>query len=292
MRCSAASRRCSPSALDSSVRSIFAAGVALAAALPGVEAQRQAHVTAGVSPSTATPAVAMNPATATPPAWRSSRELAPLASLLVPGAGQAMLRRDRFLAYLAVETFALLQYAKDKREGSRERARYLSLSRDVARAPFGGARPVGSWDYYEEMQKYPESGEFSSSLTDTIPEADTSTFNGSRWILARRTFWVDPFRAPPRTSEEYRRAIAFYLEKAVRPDFRWTWRNAQLQLDLYRRSIERANDSARRARSAATVILANHLLSAVDAFATVRLQEASTATGRELRLHISVPVER
>ena len=261
-------------------------------AFPEVQAQRHGDAAAGAVARPHSLVGAMSPATSVPAAWRPSRELAPLASLLVPGAGQAMLRRDRFLAYLAVETFALLQYAKDKRDGSRERARYLSLARDVARAPYGGPRPIGNWNYYEEMQKFMESGEFSSSLTDTIPEMDTTTFNGSRWILARRTFWANPFVAPPPTSDEYRRALAFYLEKAVRPDFRWTWRNAQLQRDLYRSSIEKANDSARRARSAATLILANHLLSAVDAFATVRLQQTSTPSGRELRLRVSMPIER
>jgi len=221
------------------------------------------------------------------------REAAPLASLVVPGLGQAVLDRDRSIAYLAVETFAVLQYLKEHRELSRERRHYRSLARDVARASFTGAKPDGSWGYYEAMESYLESGEFSLSTSRVVPEPDTTTYNGSRWILARRTFWANPFVAPPVGSSEYESAIAFYLEKAVRPEFRWSWRNAALQHDLYRRSIDRANDSARRSRAALALLVANHLLSAVDALATVRLEEVP-GHGRtaERRLHIAIPVGR
>lgn len=216
------------------------------------------------------------------------RSATPLASLVIPGLGQAVLRRDRFLAYVAVEGFVLLQYGKDAREGARERRRYRALAHDVSRASFGGDRPNGSWDYYEAMERYLESGQFSLSATAIVPETDTLTYNGSRWLLARRTFWANAFVEPPRNSEAYQRAVDLYLEKAVRPDFRWSWRNAQLQLDVYRRSIGRANDSARRARSAATLIAANHLLSAIDAFAVLRVEGGMDGAPR--RLKVSIPV--
>lgn len=221
------------------------------------------------------------------------REAAPLASLVVPGLGQAMLGRDRSIAYVAVETFALLQYLKEHRELSRERRQYRSLARDVARASFTGAKPDGSWAYYEAMESYLESGEFSLSTSSIVPEPDEDTYNGSRWILARRTFWANPFVAPPVGSAEYDAAVAFYLEKAVRPEFRWSWRNAALQHDLYKRSIDRANESARRSRAALTLLVANHLLSAVDALATVRLEEVPGSRGTaERRLRIAVPIGR
>ena len=217
------------------------------------------------------------------------RSLAPVASLLVPGLGQAALGRQRFVSYVAIEGFTLLQYAKDSREAARERRRYRGLARDVSRASFGGPRPDGRWDYYEAMERFLESGEFSLSLTQLVPEVDTTTYNGSRWLLARRTHWSNPFVEPPRNSEEYQRALALYLEKAARPDFRWSWRNAQLQLDLYRGSIERANDSARRARGALTVLLANHLLSAFDAFAVLRIEGDPTSPSRRVSVALPLP---
>ena len=221
------------------------------------------------------------------------RSAAPVASLILPGLGQAALDRDRAIAYLAVETFSVLQYLKESREHTRERRQYRTLARDVARSSFQGEKPDGSWAYYEAMEHFLESGEFSLSLSEVVPEQDTLTYNGSRWILARRTFWANPFVAPAPGSQSHQAAIDFYLEKAVRPEFRWTWRNAQLQRDLYRRSIDRANDSARRSRAAVTLIVANHLLSAIDAFALVRLDQAG-GPGRSSihRLRVSLPVGR
>jgi len=227
------------------------------------------------------------------PAFRWARGIprsaAPVASLAVPGLGQAILGRERFVAYVAIEGFTLLQYAKDSRESARERRRYRGLARDVSRASFGGARPNGSWDYYEAMERYLESGEFSLSLAQVVPEVDTTTYNGSRWLLARRTHWANPLVEPPRNSEEYQRALALYLEKAARPDFRWSWRNAQLQLDLYRGSIDRANDSARRARGALTLLLANHLLSAFDAFAVLRIEGDPASRTRRVSVAFPLP---
>jgi hypothetical protein len=229
--------------------------------------------------------VTEEPNAPTPMLARIPRQAAPLASLIVPGLGQAVLGRERGIVYLAVETFAVLQYIKDVREFARERRQYRLLARDVARLPFGGARVDGDWDYYEAMAgRFPESGEFSESASAMVPEDDTLTYNGSRWILARRTFWRDPFATPPVGSAEYQQAIDFYLLKAIRPDFRWSWRNAALQHDLFRRSIDRSNDSAKRARSAATILLANHLLSAIDAFASIRLSEGVSPGQQRLRI--------
>ena len=38
----------------------------------------------------------------------------PLASALLPGTGQALLRQDRFVAYLAAEAFALFSYFNEE----------------------------------------------------------------------------------------------------------------------------------------------------------------------------------
>ena len=83
-----------------------------------------------------------------------------LASAVVPGAGQAILRQDRFIAYLAVEAYAWARYAADAREGRRARATYRNLASEVARRPFSITRPIGDFEYYERMEKFAESGAF------------------------------------------------------------------------------------------------------------------------------------
>lgn len=259
-------------------------------ATPLVAALAQFPARAAAVPSAPTgPAVAVAASVALPGEGRVPRDLAPLASLVLPGAGQAVLGKDRFLAFVALEAFAWLQWRKDALEGGRERRRYRALARDVARASFGGPRPDGRWAYYEDMERYLESGQFSLSAAALIPEPDTLTFNGSRWLLARRTYWTNPDVPPPATSAEYQRALQFYEGEAVRPEYRWSWRNAQLQWDLFRQSIDRANDSARRARAATTILIANHLLSAVDAFATVRVERGVRDGRTEHRVRVSVP---
>jgi hypothetical protein len=106
------------------------------------------------------------------------------------------------------------------------------------------------------------------SSTDVQPETDENTYNGAMWALARSNFWPDPGAPPPTTSAEYQHALQFYESRAVPPDYRWSWRNAQLEQDLYRKRINKANDAVRRSTSDLGIILANHVLSAVDAFTT------------------------
>jgi len=220
------------------------------------------------------------PAERGPPWW------APLASAVLPGTGQFALEQDRFVAYLAVEAFAWLQYTVDLREGQRQRRAYRDLARRVARAPFGTNRPDGDFDYYERMEHYVESGEYDAAPGDELePETNEGTFNGSIWLLARQTYWDDPAVAPPPESESFRSAIAFYEGRAVRPEFQWSWRNAQLEQDLFRRTISRSNDAFRRSVQDLGVVIANHVLSTVDAYISLRL-----SAGPRGRLGVSAGV--
>ena len=215
---------------------------------------------------------------------------APLASALVPGAGQAVLGQQRFIAYLAVETFVWLQYFKDQRDWRQQRAAYRDLAARVARSPFTTSPPVGDWAYYESMEHYLESGVYSlsGSMTDVQPETNESTYNGAMWYLARKNFWSDPAVPPPTNSPEYQHALQFYESRAVLPQYRWSWRNVQLEQDLYRRTINKANDAVRRATSDLGVVLANHVLSMVDAYATWRLQ-AARGPASDYRIGWTVP---
>ncbi len=207
----------------------------------------------------------------------------------MPGAGQIALRQTRFVPYVVLEIFAWVQYQAALEEGRDGRREYREIARAVARASFSDDPPVGDFEYYERMEQFVESGVFDVVPGGELePEVDTTTFNGATWLLARRTFWEDPGTPPPRNSEAFRRAQEFYTRRAIVPAFRWSWRNAQLEQDLFRRSIRRSNNAFRRSADYLGIIIANHALSAVDAFVTLRLRRA-TESGRGYGLTVRVP---
>ena len=205
---------------------------------------------------------------------------APVVSAAMPGAGQGLLRQQRGIVYAAAEVYFAIRAVEAARDARAERDAYRDLARSVARAPFGGERPVADWAYYERLQHFLESGAFNRTPGGSLtPESDQSTYNGAMWRLARETFWRDPDVAPEPTSAEFQRAIAFYESRAATDDFRWSWRDAQLQQDVYRQTIDRANDASRRARQMVGLILANHALSLVDAYVSVRLRVYANGVG-------------
>jgi hypothetical protein len=215
---------------------------------------------------------------------------APIASLIVPGAGQLLLGTNRAFAYFAIEAYALIGYRAANIEALRGRREYLALSRDVARAFFGSDRPRGPWEYYEAMEKYVESGAFDRTPGgDVDPEVDETTFNGSIWRLARETYWQDPDFPPPTDSPAYRSAVSLYLQRAVQPEFQWSWRNAALEHDLYRHRIRESNTAFRNARQQLGVLIANHLLSMADAIATVRIRYEGGADP-VARISVTIPL--
>ncbi len=189
------------------------------------------------------------------------RAIAPLASAAVPGVGQWLLGQDRFLGYVAVEALAWWRYRTDRREAADEGERYKEIARRVARSQFTSSPRDTVWAYYEQMRDYIESGQYSLASTGPVqPETDPSTFNGSRWLLAQATN-ADPAQA-----------LAEYERTAVKPDFRWSWRNAQFQYDIFKRFTDKRNDANHAATRDLLLIGANHVLSMVDAFAAMRLQ--------------------
>lgn len=215
---------------------------------------------------------------------------APLTSAAVPGTGQAVLGQKRWLPYLALEVWAWLQYIDVKREGGRRRREYQSLARDVARSRFPGPYPDGDFEYYEHMLKNAESGEFDVFPGGRIdPETDTTTYNGRRWLDARRLFWEDPNNPPPGDSRPYQSALEFYELNAIPTDYRWSWRLAQAEYDVFRRTIVRSNVAYKRSVEYLGVIIANHALSSVDAFVTLRLRTRAGMPGY-LRLEGALPM--
>lgn len=216
-----------------------------------------------------------------------------LASAVVPGAGQAMLHQKRAVAYLAVEAMAWSTFASHRRVARSARDRYRSLAATVARAPFSDRRPVGDFDYYERMEHFLASGRFdlASGAGMLHPEEDSATYNGAMWLLARRTYWTDPSQPPPRTSIEWTRAEAFYLQRAIRPEFQWSWGGATDEYAQFRQLIRRSNDTYRSALSDLGLALGNHVLSTIDASISLRLEQRRLATSREYRVSVEIPLD-
>ena len=255
------------------------AGLAFGAALPA-NAQRT------TDPSGVAAHASRDSAQAPRTKLQSPRDTAwwvPLTSALVPGLGQRLLHQDRFIAYMAAELYGFVNQLNSQRMYERERDAYRTLARDVARAFVPGNQAYGDWDYYEAMEKRVMSGVFDRTPgTGTLsPEVDTATFNGFTWLKARElSNWPDVNVEPSHTSAAYQNAINYYNAHAVRPEYQWNWQNAQLEWDIYRRTIQRANDAHRDRERFLAVIAVNHVLSMVDAFAAVRLRGGAGAMGR------------
>jgi hypothetical protein len=213
---------------------------------------------------------------------------APLASAVLPGLGQFRLGKDRSIAFFAVEAFLLIQFVKNNGEGDGSARNYRALARDIARRTFPGTHPDTIFEYYEAMGKNLESGSFSKTPTGpTIPETDPATYNGKQWILAREQYGLPLDDAGAFASPRYADALAYYEGRAVPQAYGWSWTNAQFEHDLFKSEIARSNDAYVRARRNLSAIIANHLLSSIDAFASVRLIQAA---GGDLRLSASIPV--
>jgi hypothetical protein len=279
-----------PSATCSEMRVLTLGVLLTVAALPalaqGIEGGFR-HVTPLVIPPGGGPFMVE---TAELPRASRPRWWAPLASAAAPGSGQAVLGQKRWLPYLALEVWAWLQYFDVKREGSRRRREYQSLARDVARSGYPGPYPVGDFEYYEHMLKNAESGDYDLLPGGDIdPETDTTTYNGQRWLDARRLFWEDPNNAPPPGSQPFVSALEFYEVNAITPEYRWSWRSAKVEYDVFRRTIVRSNVAYKRSVEYLGVIIANHALSSVDAFVTLRLRTREGMPGY-LRLEGELPM--
>jgi len=258
-------------------------------ALPAVRARGPVDVPAGIARSGAASSIHAD-STAS---GRISRSLfapnavthhdwwIPVASAVLPGAGQARLGQDRFVGYMAVEGFLWIRYLTDRRAGIDARNAYRDMALRVSRAGFPGDKPTGNFEYYERMEHWIASGVYDGDPgAGFAPEIDTTTFNGKMWSIARTTYWSDPNTPPPVGSAQYEAALRFYRQNAVTPEFQWSWRNAPLHQDVYRRSVRASNDGFRHAAQDIGAVIANHVLSTVDAYISLRLRLGeSTDTG-------------
>ena len=210
----------------------------------------------------------------------------PLASLLVPGSGQLLAHQDRGAVYLAAEVYLLSRYLQLDHEALRGARRYRDIAFAVARRDFNPTRRDTIFEYFEQMEKFTASGIYDADPGPAfVPENDPSTYNGAVWLLARRTFWPDPNVAPDPTSPQYWQALQFYQARAVGPNFQWSWRDHALEHEVFRDYIRTSDAAFRSAQNQVGLLLANHLVSVVDAVISARL---SAIAGRAAQVHTSV----
>ncbi|MBI4502994.1 MAG: hypothetical protein HY700_17780 [Gemmatimonadetes bacterium] len=211
-------------------------------------------------------ALAVNDSLRGMPPWVS-----PVASAVLPGMGQLVRGDHRGAIYFIAEAFLVQRFVSLQSEARREKNRYHDIALKVARAPFGPEIRDTVFEYFEQMGKFVESGPFDTDPgPQLVPPIDESTYNGSIWALARRTY-IGNSSVPADTALSYQAALAFYRSRAIGPGFRWSWRNAGIEQDLFRQTIQRGDETFRRATQQLGLLLANHFLSAVDAFVSQRL---------------------
>ena len=212
----------------------------------------------------------------------------PLASLIVPGSGQLMAGQDRGAVYLAAEVYLLSRYLQLDHQATAEAERYQNLAFDVARRAFQPTQRDTVFEYYEQMERFVESGQYDLDPGSAFePDDDPRTYNGAVWLLARKTFWADPDVAPPPTSPQYWSALEFYQERAVTENFQWSWREHSLEHQVFRDYVRRSDNAFRRAQSSVGLLLANHLVSAIDALISARM---TAAAGRNAEMQTFVGV--
>ena len=198
-----------------------------------------------------------------------------LASAIVPGAGQYLQGTDRWVPYVALEVWALVRYATRRADARTLEGRYRDLAWSVARR--GGIstppRRDSVFEYYEDMTRFGASGAFDADPRSpgTQPERDRETFNGQLWDLAQALFSNDA------------QAIAYYESRAIPPTFAWAWGQSNLEQQVFEELIRESDESFRDATTALGIVLANHMISAVDALVLARVR--ATAGGeRRIRL--------
>lgn len=194
-------------------------------------------------------------------------------SAILPGAGQWRLGSERWVPYLALEIWGWLRYFERHRRADRLERQYRDLAWAVARRVSVGTRTDGDWHYYESVGKYHASGVYDADpRTPGIqPERDISTYNGSMWNLAR-ALHIPAGTDPPEDSPAYRAALEYYERRAVPPEMAWSWGDNGLEQQVFRELVRDSDEAHRGATRALGVILANHIVSAVDALVASRLR--------------------
>jgi len=190
---------------------------------------------------------------------------------VIPGWGQRTLEQRRGIVYAVAEAAFWTLWAERRHKGNTLRTAYRDLAWREGRIQVG-ARTDPDWAYFEAVSKWTRSGAFDRdpSAVGLQPEVDPTTFNGSVWRLAVDLYFprgADPSPEDP----SYPAALNWYSSHAYGGAFLWDWSGKDRQLAEYNDLIHRSDRRFSQATGALGAVLANHLLSATDAFVSSRV---------------------
>jgi hypothetical protein len=191
-------------------------------------------------------------------------------SLVLPGAGQHVLGQRRKWIYAALEVVGWTVFFERRSAGGDYRDRYRDFAWDVGRIQTG-TRVDGDFDYYETLSHWTASGAYDldAATSGVQPETDPSTYNGSIWERATQIY-VPGGGPVPETDPGYLSALAYYAERAYDTAFLWDWSGSSGGRQELAHLIEESDSRFRQATTALGVVIANHLVSAADAYLSAR----------------------
>jgi hypothetical protein len=191
-------------------------------------------------------------------------------SAILPGWGQWHQGQSRWWAYALAEAGLWAAHLELRASGRANRDHYRDVAWTSARVA-AGERLEGPWAYYEAMSEWKRSGAFDADpkRPGVQPESDPTTFNGAKWALAEGIYFASG-TAPSENDPAYEKAVAYYSERAYGTPYLWDWTGKDAALAEYNRLIDRSDQRFRQATAALGAVLANHLLSAVDAYVSAR----------------------
>jgi hypothetical protein len=211
--------------------------------------------------------------TPTAPQVAEGVDLTPsLLSLSLPGAGQHVLGQPRKWAYVALEVAGWAFFIERRRAGGRYRDRYRDFAWENGRIQ-SGSRVDGDFDYYERLAHWTRSGAFDrdASSPGVQPELDDATFNGSVWSLATR---IHGASGVPEADPAYQSALAYYAAQAYGAELLWDWTGAPGTQVEYAGLLDTSDSRFRQATTVLGVVIANHIVSAADAYVSSRSRSA------------------
>lgn len=220
---------------------------------------------------------------------------------LVPGLPQYMEGKWRGWAYFAAEGAAIAGMVFFNAQAHDRVDHYNEISRRARRNfVLGGLRnnpeevtdemSGGFGEYYEDLTKWTSSGDYDNdpSREGIQPETDTRTYNGHQWQIAKINNYSGTNGGIPvaQSAEEEARALAAYSEAVYPLQYNWDWTGLESSEILYHNVFNSAEDSYRGRNKFTAVLLANHIISAIDMLIMEKINQTRGMRNNSLSLEL------
>ena len=166
--------------------------------------------------------------------------------------------------------------------GERFRQRFADPAFEAERPALERIEEI-AWQGYSQSRKSPRTRPAGAGFAEPDYELSEDWLQTRDRLHRAQERWADPATPPDTTSTEWMRAVAFYRSRAYDQLYRWSWSQAPVEYSEFKGLIRESNDANRRALQDLGVIIANHVLSTVDAYITVRLRRNTESNGFALR---------